>query len=277
MFKKRQRSPGGKQGMYKNQVDDDEAEGGGQQMEMGRAAGSTKAGTHFNASGERGSARGSISLYRSDINSDYVINNAYGIQDDLEHVNLVQQYNTNEFIRRVYLIFTAQMVFSTCLVGLCAHSPGLMQVQAENFYLFWIALGCYVICDVCLLTRRELSRREPTNYLILLAATLCQGYILSQTCRTYTPECVFMVFLIATSAFAGMTLYGLAARRDIGVKGSIGAALLAAGLALAIILTQFEKSDIIYISFCCIFVFAAIVFVAIDTQMILKEKRYGIT
>jgi hypothetical protein len=53
------------------------------------AAGSTKAGTHFNGSQDRGSARGSISLYRSDINSDYVINNAYGIQDDLEHVNLV--------------------------------------------------------------------------------------------------------------------------------------------------------------------------------------------
>jgi FtsH-binding integral membrane protein len=86
-----------------------------------------------------------------------------------------------------------------------------------------------------------------------------------------------MVFLVATSAFIGMTLYGLAARTDIGVKGSIGAAMIAAGLALAIVFTQFEKSAIIYMSFCCIFVFAAIVFVAIDTQMILKEKRYGIT
>lgn len=169
------------------------------------------------------------------------------------------------------------MIFSTCLVGLCAHSPGLMKAQSENFYLFWIAVGSYMICDFCLLARRELSRREPTNYLILLAATLCQGYILSYACRTYTPECVFMVFLIATSAFTGMTLYGLAARRDIGVKGSIGAAVVAAVLALGIVFTQFEKSEIIYISLCCIFVFAAIVFVAIDTQMILKEKRYGIT
>lgn len=86
-----------------------------------------------------------------------------------------------------------------------------------------------------------------------------------------------MVFLVATSAFVGMTIYGFAARRDIGVKGSIGAAVLAAGLALAVVFTQFEKSSIIYMSFCCIFVFVAIVFVAIDTQMILKEKRYGIT
>jgi FtsH-binding integral membrane protein len=177
----------------------------------------------------------------------------------------------------VFLIFTAQMIFSTCLVGLCAHSPTLMQAQADNFYLFWIAIGGYMFRDICLLTRRELSRREPTNYLILLAATLSQGYILSMSCRTYTPECVFMVFLVATSAFVGMTIYGFVSRRDIGVKGSIGAAVTAAGLALALVFTQFEKSEIFYMSFCCLFIFIAIVFVAIDTQMILKEKRYGIT
>lgn len=99
MFKKRQKqSPGSKQTSYKNQIDDDEAEGGGK-AEMGRGVpASTKAGTQFNVSHDRGSARGSMSLYRSDINSDYVINNAYGIQDDLEHVNLVHQYKTNEFI-----------------------------------------------------------------------------------------------------------------------------------------------------------------------------------
>lgn len=169
------------------------------------------------------------------------------------------------------------MIFSTCLVGLCANSSALMGMLSANFYLFWLALAGYVMCDACLLMRRELSRQEPTNYLILLAATLCQGFILVQSCRTYTPECVFMVFLIATSAFIGMTIYGYAARRDIGVKSSIITALLSALVALVLVTTQFKNSDLIYISFCSIFIFVAIVFVAIDTQMILKERRYGIT
>ena len=86
-----------------------------------------------------------------------------------------------------------------------------------------------------------------------------------------------MVFIMTTSAFIGMTIYGFAARRDIGVKSSIISALLSALVALVIIMTQFKNSDIIYISFCSIFIFVAIVFVAIDTQMILKERRYGIT
>ena len=98
MFKKRLKLSAGKnQTNYKNQIDDEEetAAGQGKQIQMARGGisadiKSTKAGTQFNYSADLGSARGSISLYRSDINSDYVINNAYGIQDDLEHVNLVQ-------------------------------------------------------------------------------------------------------------------------------------------------------------------------------------------
>ena len=36
------------------------------------------------------SARSSLSIYKSDINSDYVVNNAaYGVYDDLEQVNIV--------------------------------------------------------------------------------------------------------------------------------------------------------------------------------------------
>ena len=72
----------------------------------------------------------------------------------------------------MYFFFTAQMIVTTCFIGLCAYFPVLMEVQWENLYLLWLALLAYLICDVCLLTRRELSRREPTNYLILLVATV---------------------------------------------------------------------------------------------------------
>jgi len=78
-----------------------------------------------------GSRRGSMSLYRSDINSDFMVNNDFTLKGDLEydaeHVQLLQQTDTNGFIRRVYVIFTAQMVFATACVGACATRPALMQ------------------------------------------------------------------------------------------------------------------------------------------------------
>lgn len=60
----------------------------------------------MNGEGGTGSVNRSASLYRSDINSDFVINNAFTIQNDLEHVNLVQMTDTNGFIRRVYILIT---------------------------------------------------------------------------------------------------------------------------------------------------------------------------
>ena len=95
-------------GAYANQIDDDEAEGG-QAVEMSVGRPNGNGGVYSARVGmsavERTSARGSTSLYRSDINSDFVINNAYD-QNDLEGVDLIQNGDNNGFIRRVYLIFT---------------------------------------------------------------------------------------------------------------------------------------------------------------------------
>jgi FtsH-binding integral membrane protein len=48
-----------------------------------------------------------------------------------------------------------------------------------------------------------------------------------------------MVFIVASSAFVGMTLYGLCARKDVGVRLSILSGAVAGGFALGFVLTQF--------------------------------------
>lgn len=169
------------------------------------------------------------------------------------------------------------MIFSTALVGACAETPALMLLQWEYIYFFWAALGIYATCVLILLCQRRISRQAPINYIILLIATLCQGYMLSLTSHTYNPQCVFMVFIVATSAFIGMTLYGLCARKDVGVRLSILSGAVAGGVALGFVLTQFSETEIIYLAVSCLFIFMALVFVCVDTQMMLKERHYGIT
>lgn len=55
-----------------------------------------------------------------------MVNNDFTLKNDLEHVNLLQQTDANGFIKRVYVIFTVQMMFTTACVGACAMRPGLM-------------------------------------------------------------------------------------------------------------------------------------------------------
>lgn len=100
----------------------------------------------------------------------------------------------------------------------------------------WAALAGYLACDLCLLCVRRLSRQAPVNYIILLVATVCQGYILSLTCNSYHPESVFMVFIVATATFTGMALHGLCARKEVAVRRSMLAGVIAGGLTLGGIL-----------------------------------------
>lgn len=145
-----------------------------------------------------------------------------------------------------------------------------------NLYIFASALSVYIMCDFLLLCQRRLSRQTPINFIILVIATLCQGYLLSMTCLTYNPESVFYVFVVTSATFIGMTLYSVFVKRDVGVRGSILTGSIFGGIALGICLTQFEQSGFIYMPICCLFIFIALTFVSIDTQMMLKEKRYGI-
>lgn len=87
----------------------------------------------------------------------------------------------------------------------------------------------------------------------------------SYTCMTYAPDSVLMVFMVTSATFIGMTLYGIGARKDVGVRGSILAGAVAGGIALGVVLTQFQDSSILYLSISSLFVFISLTFVAIDT------------
>ena len=102
--------------------------------------------------------------------------------------------------------------------------------------------------------------------------------MLSLTCNSYAPESVFMVFIVATATFTGMALHGLCARKEVAVRKSILAGVVAGGLTLGGVLAQWPGAvaSIGYILPCCLGIFIALAFVVVDTQMMLKEKRWGI-
>lgn len=102
--------------------------------------------------------------------------------------------------------------------------------------------------------------------------------MLSLTCNSYDPHSVFMVFIVATATFTGMALHGLCARKDLAVRQSMLAGVVAGGLTLIGILASWPGalSSIGYILPCCLGIFIALAFVVVDTHMMLKEKYWGI-
>lgn len=86
------------------------------------------------------------------------------------------------FIRKVYLIITAQMAVTATFLITFMYSPSL-----QYFIVFgggwWLGLPCLFImitCQIAIYCCVDVRRRVPINYIILFVFTLCMSYFATQ-------------------------------------------------------------------------------------------------
>ena len=109
-----------------------------------------------------------------------------------------------------------------------------------------------------------MSRWVPINYFLLLIITIGESYMLSMICTKYTPESVFMVFLLTCAGFVGMTFYAFFTKHDISIFYSVasGASMLMFTFSIILFFTHVPVLVLIYSVLGVLF---GLVYVAIDT------------
>jgi FtsH-binding integral membrane protein len=114
----------------------------------------------------------------------------------------------------------------------------------------------------------RISRRVPINYFIMLILTLCESYMLSLTCARYNPKDVFQIFLLTAASFTAMSVYAVFTKKDLTIFGSIisGASICMLTISLLMFFTSTPLLRMVYSG---LGVILALLFVAVDTQMIL--------
>jgi FtsH-binding integral membrane protein len=147
----------------------------------------------------------------------------------------------------------------------------------RNFFLFYIALVVSIGAELTLMCSHRISRKVPINYILLLIITLGQSYMLSMICALYEPKLVFMVFLIGSVSFFGMSLYAACASYDLTIYGSIIWGLMSCMLTISLLFLFVRGIKILYLIYSALGVIVTLVFVAVDTQMILQNKKYGVS
>ena len=88
--------------------------------------------------------------------------------------------------------------------------------------------------------------------------------MLSMICTEYTPESVFMVFLLTCASFIGMTFYAFFTKHDISIFYSVASGAGALMLTFSIILF-FTRTPVLLMIYSCLGVLFGLVYVAIDT------------
>ena len=99
--------------------------------------------------------------------------------------------------------------------------------------------------------------------------------MLSLITSEYSPESVFRVFLMTSAAFVGMTAYTLVTKTDLSAWYGVAWGASLCMLTLAILLL-FTRSSALLLAYSFLGALCALAFVAIDTQMIIKDRKYGL-
>ena len=122
----------------------------------------------------------------------------------------------------------------------------------------------------------KFSRWVPINYILLIIVTAGQSYTLGLLCSEYTPESVFSIFVLTCASFAGMTFYAVWTKHDISILYSIASGTTVCMITFAILLIFEITNSALTMVYSCLGVILALVFVAIDTRIIIKDRKYGI-
>ena len=149
----------------------------------------------------------------------------------------------------------------------------------ERTDIFAASIFCFSLCNVILLFNRSLTRLFPLNYLILLIAVACQGYMQSMTVQLYDDapqkKCVMYVFLIMCCTFIGVSFYSILTacfNSDIHIRMSIISGLVTGGIAFAyVLIVEQQQDELPYFIWSSFFIFLSLLFVAIDTKLIINE------
>jgi FtsH-binding integral membrane protein len=111
---------------------------------------------------------------------------------------------------------------------------------------------------------------------MLAVITGCQSYLVSMICAEYSAESVFYVFLITSVTFFATTVYAFTTKINIEIHKSMFVGIAACSLLVSVLLI-FTRIPGMLIFYSFLGTVITLLFIVIDTEMIINSHKYGIT
>ena len=180
------------------------------------------------------------------------------------------------FVRKVYTIFSAQMVCTIGITSVIMNNPNLQQFLFQNFKIFMITsylLSTGVIVALC--SNPELRYKSPVNFVLLGIHTFLQSISVGIFSSAINPRLVCLGTMHTLGTFLAITLYSFQPNEKFDLT-PFGNVLLTSSTSLLIglFLNFFLKMPILdnLISAGLAVLFAS--FLAYDTQKIVGGKHH---
>jgi len=207
---------------------------------------------------------------------------APAVHDEFDNgpTSLTDQTIRMGFVRKVYGIVTAQLLFTTLFCALAMSWTPLGDFMIMNTWLLWVCLIIYIILAIVLSCFMTVARQVPTNYILLGIVTLTLGYVTAAICAMYQQAGEGSLVLIAAGLTCIMTfslsLYACFTKTDITMWGGV-LFCCAIGLLCFSLLAIIFQSNWLFICLCVVGVVLMGIFLVYDTQLIMGNKQYKLS
>ena len=180
------------------------------------------------------------------------------------------------FIRKVYMIISCQLIFTAFMTYLSFQFVGYQQWQYDNVWTVFPACVCQIWAMCTIFCCRDQARTTPNNYILLSIFTAGEAWIVSYITTQYDPSTVIMAATMTAALTIALTIHAFTCKTD---YTYCGAFLFIAGMTLfmfVIFMLIFPGlfNNTLY---CCIGVILYSFYLIYDTQLLMGGKRYELT
>lgn len=178
------------------------------------------------------------------------------------------------FIRKVYLILTAQLAFTAGFVALAMTNDTVKEWIWWNLWMYGPVVFTLLFTEIVLICNRRLARKVPINYIFLFLFTFAEAYLVAMICITYSVRDVIFATTVTAGMVIGLTVYAFKTKADFTVLGGLLWIISFSLFFMAWFWIFWPVSTLMYQFFCVLVICLFGIYLIYDTQLVVGKGRY---
>ncbi|XP_034030872.1 glutamate receptor, ionotropic, N-methyl D-aspartate-associated protein 1b (glutamate binding) isoform X2 [Thalassophryne amazonica] len=180
------------------------------------------------------------------------------------------------FIRKVYLVLTAQLLVTFGFVAIFTFSYDVKLFVANHIWTYYVSYAVFFVCIIALSCCGSFRRMHPWNLIALAILTLCMSYMVGMIASFHDTDSVIMAVGITAIVCFTVVVFSMQTKYDFtscyGVLFVCLIVLIVFGILCIII-----RNNIVHIVYAGLGALLFTCFLAVDTQLLLGNKELSLS
>ncbi|XP_036414485.1 glutamate receptor, ionotropic, N-methyl D-aspartate-associated protein 1b (glutamate binding) [Colossoma macropomum] len=180
------------------------------------------------------------------------------------------------FIRKVFLVLTAQLLVTFSFVALFTFEKNVKKFVQQNVWTYYVSYAVFLIPLIAISCCGEFRRKHPWNLVALSILTLSMSYMTGMIASFYDTDTVVMAVGITVVVCFTVVLFSMQTKYDF---TSCMGVLFVCVIVLFVfgILCIFIRNRILDIVYASLGALVFTCFLAVDTQLLLGNKQLSLS